>query len=139
MVAHELDVLERAVGRHEREREVEPPALDEGEQLVLVGRLLEAHLEPGPQLHETAHDVRQDADRDALERADAQRARRALGERREVGLGRLQLGGQADGVAQHALARVVGTTGLRPPGRSSRRVPAARSSAAICRLTADCV
>ena len=34
---------------------------------------------------------------------------------------------------------VVGTTGRRPPGRSSSRVPAARSSAAICRLTADCV
>ena len=33
----------------------------------------------------------------------------------------------------------VGTTGRRPVGRTRRRVPAARSRAAICRLTADCV
>ena len=33
----------------------------------------------------------------------------------------------------------VGSTRLRPRGRSSRRAPTARSSAAICWLTADCV
>ena len=106
-------MLERALGRHEREREVEAPALDQGEQLVLVGRLLQPHLEARPQLHEAAHGVGHDADRHALERAHAQRPRRALGERREVGLGGLQLRGEAHGVAQHALAGVGGHD--RPP------------------------
>ena len=70
-IAQQLDVLERALGWHEREREVQAPALDEGEQLVLVGRFLQPHLDARAYLHETAHDIGQDPDRDALERADA--------------------------------------------------------------------
>ena len=104
-------MLERALGRDEREREVEAPALDQRQQLVLVGRLLQPHLDAGPQLHEAAHGIGHDADRDALERAHAQRPGRALGERGEIGLGRLQLRGQAHGVAQDALARIGGHDG----------------------------
>ena len=105
-IPDQLDVLEGALGRHEREREVEAPALDHRQQLVLVGRLLQAHLDAGAELHEAPHGVRQDADRHALERPDAQGRRSALGECREIGLGRLELRGQARGVAEHALARI---------------------------------
>ena len=70
---------------------------------------------------------------------DPKRVRRALGERGELGLGCLELGREACCMAQHAGACVGGRPGLRPPGRSRSRVPAARSSAAICRLTADWV
>ncbi len=99
-------MLERALGRYQREREVESSALDQSQQLVLVGRLLQSHLDPGPRLHETPHDIGQHADRDALERPDAQRGGRALGERREIGLCGLQLRGEPDRVAEDALAGV---------------------------------
>ena len=119
-------MLERALGRHQREREVEAPALDQRQQLVLVGRLLQPHLDARPQLHEAAHGVGHDADRDALERADAQRPRRALRERREIGLGRLQLGAQAHGVAQDALAGVGGHDGP-PTARALEQAHARRA------------
>ena len=73
---------------------------------------MQPHLDARALLDQRAHGVGQHADRDALERAHAQRAGRALGERGEVGLGRLQLRREARRVAQHARAGVGRHDGL---------------------------
>ncbi len=113
-IAYQLDVLERALRRDDREREIEPSAFDEVEQHVIPRGLVEPDLDSRALLDQPAHGVGQHADRHALEGADPQRVGRALGERRELGLGRLELGREARCVAQHAGARVGRHHGLAP-------------------------
>ena len=132
------DALVGRVVVREHEREVELAPLEQGEQVVVVPGLDEPHLHAGPPLHVPAHRVGEEAHPGALERSDPQRARLALGERPQVGLGRAQRGRRPARVAEQPQPRLGGRHGLPPPGRSSNGRPAARSSAAICWLIADC-
>ena len=130
-VAHQLHRLERPVpDREHHEGEVELAALDQLEEVAVVGGLGQLHGDVGPGVGELAQQPREDARADALVRPDPQRPGRALGERGHVGLGRLQARDDAGGVAQEELAGLRQRDAPRPAGtlhellrRRSARAP----------------
>ena len=126
-VGEDVDALERRVVVLDHEGEVEVAALEQPEQLLVVAGLAEPHLDVRPALDVAAHRARQQAHAGALEGADAERARLALGERVEVGLGRAHRRRGAAGVPQQPLP------GLgrrhRPPARPAARAAAGRRPA----------
>ena len=90
-VAHQLDRLERAgLERVDAEAHVGLAALDELQQLAVVGRLDEADVDLGPFGGEAREQPGEDACADRLVGADAERTGIAGGERLEVGARRLQ-------------------------------------------------
>ena len=115
-IAHQLDGLERPFAdREHHEREVELAALDQLEEAAVVGRLGELHGDVRPGVGELAQEAREHPRADALVGADVERPGRALRERGHVGLGRLQAGDDARGVAEEELAGL----GQGDPARSA--------------------
>ena len=104
-VAQQLDRDEGAVGqREEHEGEVELAALDEAQQLALVGRLDQRDVHVGQRRGQAADDARQDLGADAVVGAHAQLAGAAGRPRREVGAGGRELVDDPAAVAQHEVA-----------------------------------
>ena len=99
-VGEDGDALEGGVVVVAREREVELAPREEVEQVVVVARLDEAHLNTGPAVDVTAHRLREEPHARALERSHAERPGLTLGERRQVRLGRAHRGCRALCVAQ---------------------------------------
>ncbi len=141
-VGHQLRGLERAlvVDGEDGEGRVDVAGLHPPQERLAADRLDERHVDVAVADLEAAQQRRQDADADRLERADPQRARRALAQRVEVGLGRAQAVEDPLRVAEHERAAPPSC----PPARgrvrrSSSGIPTIRSSAAICWLSADWV
>ena len=117
-VAQQLDRDERAVGqREEHEGEVELAALDEAQQLALVGALHERDVHVGQRLGEAPDRARQDLGADAVVGAHAQLARAARRPGGEVRPRGRELVDDPPAVAQHDVAR----------GRQRDRARAARA------------
>ena len=87
-IGDDADALEGGIVVLDHEGEVELAALEQRVQLLVVAGLDQPHLDVRPTLDVAPHRARQQAHADALERADAQRARLAVGERPEIGLRR---------------------------------------------------
>src|SRR5205823_8752449 len=83
----------------------------------------ELDLDPRPGRAEPAHQLREDARADRLVDADAEDARLAVRERREVGLGRSDPRDDRLRVAQKQLARLGQRDRLRPPGPLDEALP----------------
>ena len=113
--------------------------LDHGEQVVGVVRLVEHELHLRALGGEPGEDAREDLGADALHQADPQPAALAPRHLLHLGGGHAERGEHGAGVLEEQGAAVVSRTGRGPPGRSNIGVPATRSRAAICWLTADCV
>ena len=114
-VAQQLLRGERAVHEREhRERDVELAALDEPEQLVVDRRLRELDLDARPGGEEAPHQLGQDACADALEGADAERARLALAKCGQVGLRRVQARDDRLGMAEEQASGLGERDGARP-------------------------
>ena len=106
-VAHQLERLERP-GRQRQldEAQVDVAALDRVIEREVGGRLDGTQRDVRPVDRIPPHQGREDANADRLRDADAQRARLPGGERRDVGLRRLQTGEDRVGVLQDELARL---------------------------------
>ncbi len=76
------------------------------EERAVVGGLGQLDRDVRPCLRERPQEPWENARADALERADAERARRALGERGQVGLGGLEARDDSRRVAEEELARL---------------------------------
>ena len=123
-VAHQLHGLERPFAdREHHEGEVELAALDQLEQAAVVGRLGELDGDVRPGVGELAEEAREDPGADALVGADVERPGRALRERGHVGLGRLQAGDDARGVAEEELAGFGQGDPARPSGPLDELLP----------------
>ena len=105
-VDHRLARLERPLpDREHDEGQVELSALDELEQVPVVRSLGELDGDVRPRVGELAQEEREDAGAHALERPDAKRSGRALGEGGEVCLGGLKPRHDPRGMAEEQLAR----------------------------------
>ena len=92
-IDEQLSRLERRlVHRQHHEGEVDLAALEACLELVVDRGLRQLHVHLRELLLEAAHEGGEEPSADALVGADAKRARLALGERREVGLGCLHAG-----------------------------------------------
>src|SRR5207253_4839579 len=98
------------------EAEVHLAALDEGEQLAIVRRLDERHVDLRPLRAEIPQQGGEDARADALVRPDPQRAGVAGAERAQVGLGRPQPGSDPLRMSQQELAGLCQRDRTRPAG-----------------------
>ena len=94
------------VERQDDEAQVELAALDQRDQVAVVGGLLERDIDLRPSGGELPQQLGQDAGADALVGPDPQRAGVAGVERCKVGLCRLQPCGDRVGVAEHEVARL---------------------------------
>ena len=93
------------------------------EQRLVVRRFDEAHLDTRPPLDIPLHRPGQEPDSGALEGADAQRARLALGEGMKIGFGGTHRGGGPPGVPQQPLPRLRGRHRPAPAGTLEQGQP----------------
>ena len=122
--------------REDDEAEVDLTALDQAEELAVVGRLDERHVDLRPlRRGSDAKQRREDARADALVRADPQRAGVAGAEGAQVGLGGTEAGRDPVGMREQELPASVSEIGL----RAARPLDEALADDALehCDLLAD--